>query len=268
MFLTWTAAPSRWAVGFLVVGIAGCTTISPREPRSSLPPNAPSLATILTALGQNDEKVDHFRAEGVFTIQTPASDAVQRFHNSVVAFRRPADLYVAGRTRAGLLGIRLVYANNTMLLELPSEGRRELRRNPDTFLGIGPKLSPETLIRELFLSEGWAERGDGAVRMVAFDEARTTVVLEIGPRRRPRQRVEVTGPDWRVVKNELLQRGQVIATITKTDYCDVDGVAFPGVVKAMLPQEKIWMEFRLRSVSINAGVEARWFSIENDEGLP
>jgi len=245
--------------------VAGCTTLPAREARNLLPPNAPSLDSVLGALCANDAKVQSVRAEGAVTLQTPDSDAVQRFHNSLIAFRRPTDLYVAGRARTGMLAFRMVSVGKAFLFELPAQGRRDFYPDGEHFVGVGTRISPETVVTELFLSEGWATKSAGKVTMVAFDEVTQTAVLDVKRPKHPRQRVEVMGPNWRVTRNDLLMRGRPIATVTKSDYADVGGVWFPNQIAVFLPNDSTRMEFAFRHVAINGEIEDRWFSIEELE---
>ncbi|HIJ73910.1 MAG TPA: hypothetical protein HPP83_07395, partial [Candidatus Hydrogenedentes bacterium] len=127
---------------------------------------------------------------------------------------------------------------------------------------VAPGMSPE-IVQEMFSPGSWDSLSLGDVRLTGVEP----VTLDIGPRRRPRQRIEVQGPPWVIARNDLLDKqGRPTLTVTMNDYADVDGVLFPRRVQVEFPDEGATLTVsRIRNIRVNLEMEDALFELEPPE---
>jgi hypothetical protein len=224
---------------------------------------SPRPAAIIAALAANDEAIRSFRAAGSFKLESPEFEAVKVFKDGGIGFRRPADLSVRGRNALGMEIFRLTCVGSEFLIDFPATRDEPYYRvEGEHFASVPFSVSPSDIAREMFLPENWNELKKRDVRLVEYDAAAQTAVLEIGPRSVPRRRIAVMGPPWVVVKNERIADGQVVAVTTKDDYRDEGGVRFPAFIDAWFPGERTRLTFEMRKISPNVELDKSLFDIK------
>ncbi len=246
--------------------LAGCAHVGQRVERGILPEGTPDAAVILQSLAENDAAIRNFKATGAFRLEAPDLGSIKRFRFGTIAFRQPGDLSVVGRhdvTQATIF--RLTSVGSEFLIEFPSSPDKPYYQlKGERIKGVPFSVSPSDVAKEMVLSEVWSELKPDEVRIVHYDPAVQTVVMEIGPRRSPRRRLTVQGPPWDVIKNERLDKhGDVIAETTRQNYEFVDGIRFPMEISAFFPTKNSRMTFSMRKVQINTELEPDLFDIKS-----
>lgn len=256
--------PLIFAGASISVFLPGCVShLGTRIEHAPLPPGAPDPAEILAELAANDSAVQNFRAKGTFTLESPDLSGAKTFRNASILFRRPASLSVLGRNDLGMAAFRLTCVGSEFLIEFPaSKDEPYYRLEGERFEDVPFSVSPSDIAREMFLPESWGELKAREYRLIAFDALKQEATLEIGPKRQPRRRVVVRGPEWVAVSSERLDDdGNVIALCTKSDYRLLDGIRFPSVVEACFPNAETRMTFEMRTIRPNAELKDEDFDI-------
>lgn len=244
--------------------IAGCAHL-PVKP-SPAPAGGESSATvkeILAALATSDQAISTFSAAGSFRLESPEFAAEKYFKDGLIAFRRPADLSVVARKMFGTTVMRLTCVGDEFLMEFPATHDKPYYRLADGRTRDVPfSVSPSLISREMFFPEMWAELAPSEVRVATADKQQGTTMLEIGPRQAVRRRVTVSGPPWRIVREERLdERGQVVAISTRDDYRETNGVLVPYRIDAQFPAERTRMSFEMREIHVNETVDLTLFDL-------
>lgn len=254
---------------FCILG-AGCANLGEGLTRAALPPEAPAVEEILADLEANDAAITSFRAAGTFTLESPETDAVQKFRRGRILFRRPADLYVQGNHNVTNIPIfKLVCVGKEFVLEFPAAAKHNYYSlSGEEFDDVPFPVSPSDITREVFLPEDWGALGRREARVVDYDVKRGVAVVAIGKKGRPRRRIEVAlmdGPEassWVVVRNEGLgEDGEPISVTLSTDYRMTDGIRFPARVETRFPTESTRMVFAFRNVRLNVDLPDETFDV-------
>lgn len=242
------------------LGLAGCAHLGARVQRGALPTGAPRVEAVLDDLAANDAAFHGVRAAGTFTVKAPDLAGTQRFDGAVY-FRKPSDLRVVGRNIMGMKVFELVCVGKAFLVKT----RKGTWYSPDgeQIQGITWKVSPADIAREMFTPEAWATLKRHQVRIVAYDAAEHKATLLIGPPKKPRRRVEVTGPPWDVTKDELYDEatGAVTAVTVLGQYHEQNGVRFPAHVDASFPKQDTELTFNMRNIRLNTVMDDTLFKI-------
>jgi len=247
----------------IAFSLSGCARLGERVEFGLAGPDVPRAGEILSALAANDAAVENFRAAGSFTLESPDFEATKMFRDGAIAFRRPAGLSVRGRNAIGMEMFRLTSVGSEFLIDFPaSRDEPYYRVEGEQFASVPFSVSPSDIAREMFLPEDWENLRRREARVIAYDAAEQTAVLEIGPRSEPRRRVTVKGPPWVVVKNERIEAGQTVAVTTKGDYRVVDGVRFPAYIDAQFPGEQTRLTFEMRKILPNTEIPDSLFDIK------
>lgn len=245
----------------VTVLLAGCVSLGTPVPTLPLPPGAPTVATILGSLAENEAALRSFRAAGTIMVQIPEVEATQISRESSLLYQAPNRLNIIGR-RYGTRGIELTYVDDAFVLEFPTKKEYCYREREESF----ETLSSAEIVREMFQPEHWAELSERVVRMTSFDATTQTAELELwtGGRRPWRKRViHVQGAPWVLLENTLFnQEGAVIAKTTKAAYHEQEGIRYPTEIESTFPGEDAWMRFLMRRVDINLEVEALVFDLQ------
>lgn len=256
--------PALMLTAAVLVLLTGCASLGERVQQQPLPPGAPEVEAVLGDLASNDAAVKSFRAGGTVWLESPELNGTRKFESSSILFRRPADLYVAGRNELGMTLARLTSVGSEFLIEFPaSKDEPYYKLEGEQVEGVPFSVSPSDIAREMFIPEPWSELKPREVRIRSYDPATQTALLEIGSRRAPRRLVTVVGSPWVVVRNELLgPKGETIAITTKERYYQSGGIRFPEVIEAVFPAKDTRMKFDMRNIKPNAEIENDKFDIE------
>lgn len=235
--------------------------------RADLPPGAPSTADILRDLQANDAALLNFRAGGTITVESPKLDSIQRFPSGTVAYRRPGDLYVVGRTRLNVIAFDLKCSGNEFLIRFPTvsdpEQRYYYRLGGEQFDSVPFSVSPDDIAREMFLPVAWNELRERDARVVAYDEAEGTAALQLPAGHGMTRRLEVRGAPWVILESTLIdQGGEIVARTIRNDYAEKDGVRFPAYVDTSFPGEDTRLTFEMRNIRINTELPSSLFRID------
>lgn len=255
---------SLLSAALALVVLSGCVShLGARIEHAPLPPGAPNPEEIMAELAANDSAVQSFRAKGTFTVESPDLSGAKTFRNGSISFRRPASLSVLGRNDLGMAAFRLTCVGSEFLIEFPaSKDEPYYRLEGERFADVPFSVSPSDIAREMFLPESWGELRAREYRLVAFDALKQEATIEIGPKRQPRRRVVVRGPEWVVMRSERLDDdGNVIALCTKGDYRLFEGMRFPAAVEACFPNEATRMTFEMRTIRLNGELKDDDFDI-------
>lgn len=252
----------------VALGCAGCAThggarLGTMVGQSALPEGTPKAEEILGDLAQNDAAMASFRASGKFIVKSPQLEETLLLPQSTIVFRRPSDISVVGRKMGSPVG-RLTCVGDEFLLEVATRHEFLHGDRGARFASVSEEVSPADIARETFLPEAWSALGPERVRMVAFvaTEQRATFEILAARGRKVHRRIEVTGPPWVVRKSELLDaRGHTIAVTTKDDYRDNGGVRFPAEIRSEFPGENAFMEYSMKSFTLNEAPNTALFDI-------
>lgn len=247
----------------------GCAHTGMELERAELPQHAPKIMDILTDLASNDLGIGSFRAAGTFTLESPETDAVQRFRRGKILFRRPADLYIQGNHNVtNMVVFKLVCSGKEFVLEFPASAKNNYYSlEGEEFEEVPFPVSPADVTREIFLSEAWGEFGRRGARVVDYDAVTGLAVVEVGKRGEARRLLEVVlmgapEPRWVVVRNVRLGPDGAELSITRLgDYRVVDGTRFPAWVEAYFPTESTRMTFEFRNVRLNVELADETFDV-------
>jgi hypothetical protein len=259
---------SRLAFASFVVfpALIGCTRLGQPLQHVALPPGAPEASAILAGLAANDAAIRNFKAKGSMSLASPDFEGVKTCDDGLVAFRRPADLCVIGKKLVvGVTVFRLTCVGNEFLIEFPATPEEEpyYRVEGEHFASVPFSVSPSDIVREMFLPEEWRDVKQKDFRLVSYEQTRQQAEIEIGPKREPRRRILVTGPPWRVVRSERLDKdGTVVAVTLKENYREIDGVQFPTKIDASFPGEQTRMTIDMRKVWTNTDLDKSLFDVK------
>lgn len=255
-------------MALLLLAAGGCAHTSGARlgaavTQGELPPRTPSAEVILKDLAANDAGITNFRASGKFILKSPQLEETLLLPQSSITFQRPSDLSVTGRKLGSPVG-RLTCVGEAFLLEVATKHQYLLGERGARFDSVSREVSPADIAKETFLPEDWSSLGPERVRMTGYDEAAQTATFEVlAPRgRRVHRRVQVSGPPWVVRRSELLDdNGNPDAITTKDDYRENNGVRFPAEIRSEFPGENAFMEFAMKSFSLNEPVDPALFDI-------
>ena len=258
------AIPRFIAAISLCVAFAGCTRLGERVQYAALPPGAPDPASILADLERNDAAIKNFKAKGSMSLASPDFAGVKTCDDGLVAFRRPADLCVIGKKLVvGVTVFRITCVGDESLIEFPATPEEEPYYSIEGEQFGSFSVSPLDIAREMFLPEAWQDIKPKDFRVTAYDQAQQQATVEIGSRRVPRRRVVVTGPPWRVVRSERLDKdGAVVAVTLMDDYREIDGVQFPAKVDASFPGQQTRMTIDMRKIWTNTKLDDALFNVK------
>ena len=253
------------ALAFLVCAtLTACAHLAPSRRLQHPPGSRPVPREILAVLAENDAKIIDFHAVGTFTIAAPEF-AAKKLCTGDVVYRKPASLHITGRHRTwGNVVFLLTSVGKEFLLTFPGEDAQPYYYHEGAAVeGVDFSVSPSDIVREMYFPESWGELPLREVRVADYDSAAHIAVLLIGPAGRPRRRVEVAGPHWDVVRNELLgEDGQVTAVTRLAGYDTFDGIRFPMEVESRFPAKETEMSIRLRKIDFNTGVADSAFAFD------
>lgn len=223
------------------------------------------METILADLAANDAAIHNFKAAGSFTLKSPELAATQLLRESSIQFRRPGGLYVVGRKYATAV-FRLTCTGPAFLIEFPTEKQYYFSPKGEHVEGISKTVSPSDIAQEMLLPEAWTELSARQVRLLEFNEAKQTAVLEIRTgalRKRPHRRLGVEGVPWVIRRSELYDKfGNLLAVTTKDNYHELDGIRFPAEVECVFPSQDALMRFDMRKIFLNTDLDDALFRIE------
>jgi hypothetical protein len=260
------AIPVLLSAIFVCSALMGCTRLGERVQHVPLPPGAPDAAAILAGLAGNDAAITNFKAKGSMSLASPDFAGVKTCDDGLVAFRRPADLCVIGKKLVvGVTVFRVTCIGDEFLIEFPATPEEEpyYRVEGEQFGSVPFSVSPSEIAREMFLPEVWPDVKPKDFRLVAYDQAQQQATVEIGPKRAPRRRIVVTGPPWRVMRSERLDKdGTVLAETVMDDYREIDGVQFPAKVDASFPGEQTRMTIDMRKIWTNTKLDNALFDVK------
>ena len=260
------AIPVLLSAIFLCSATTGCTRLGERVQHVALPPGAPDAAAILAGLAGNDAAITNFKAKGSMSLASPDFAGVKTCDDGLVAFRRPADLCVIGKKLVvGVTVFRVTCIGDEFLIEFPATPEEEpyYRVEGEQFGSVPFSVSPSEIAREMFLPEVWPDVKPKDFRLVAYDQAQQQATVEIGHKRAPRRRIVVTGPPWRVIRSERLDKdGTVLAETGMDDYREIDGVQFPAKVDASFPGEQTRMTIDMRKIWTNTKLDNTLFDVK------
>jgi hypothetical protein len=235
--------------------------------RAELPPNAPSTADILRDLEANDAALLNFRAGGTITIESPNLESTQHFPSGTVAYRRPGDLYVVGRTRLNVIAFDLKCTGNEFLIRFPTvsdpDQRYYYRLGGEQFDSVPFSVSPDDIAREMFLPVAWSDLRQRDARLIAYDEADGVATLQIPAEHGMTRLLEVRGAPWVILESTLLDReGEIVARTVRKDYAEKDGIRFPAFFETSFPGEDTRLTFEMRNIRINTELPGSLFRID------
>lgn len=247
----------------------GCASLGERADWAAPGRGKPRAAEILADLAASDEAIQNFRAAGTFTIESPETDAIQRFRSGVIMFRRPAELYVQGNLRlTGMALFKLINVGQAFLIEFPASKKRNYYQlQGQEFESVPFPVSPADVAREMFFPERWRELKRRDVRIVDFDPVRQVATVLIGGKEHPRRTLDVArinpqNPRWVMLRNERLESGRTVAITTLDNYRVLGETVFPATVSAYFPTEATRMTFEMRNIRINTELPDEKFDIE------
>lgn len=245
----------------------GCQSLGTHMEHADLPPGAPSATDILRDLRANDAALLNFRAGGTITVESPKLDSIQRFPSGTVAYRRPGDLYVVGRTRLNVIAFDLKCTGNEFLIRFPTvsdpEQRYYYRLGGEQFDSVPFSVSPDDIAREMFLPVVWQDLRERDARVVAYDEAEGTATLQLPAGHGMTRRLEVRGAPWVILDSILTDEGgEIVAHTIRGDYAEKDGVRFPAYVDTSFPGENTRLTFEMRNIRINTELPSSLFRID------
>ena len=252
-----------------IIVFPACAGLTPILERAAGSIDSPKIGQILSDLEYNDAQIETFRAAGTFTLESPEFDAIRKFRRGRVMFRRPNALYAQGNHRiTNMTLFKLISVDKEFLIEFPTnKDESYYRLEGEEFEDIPFSVSPSDIVREMFLPEPWGDLRRREARITAFDRERQVATVELGPRNRPRRRIEVTqvnpeNPVWVITRSELLEPdGQRIAITLSDDYRAIDGIYFPSKVDVFFPTESTRMIFELRNIRMNTELPDEVFNI-------
>ncbi|MCH7910053.1 MAG: hypothetical protein IIB38_10595 [Candidatus Hydrogenedentes bacterium] len=252
-----------------IVVLPACAGLTPILERTIASGNTPNVADILSDLEKNDAQIETFRAAGTFTLESPEFDAIRKFRRGRIMFRRPKALYAQGNHRiTNMTLFKLISVDKEFLIEFPTnKDESYYRLEGEEFENVPFSVSPSDIVREMFLPESWGDLRRREARITAFDRERQVATVELGPRNRPRRRIEVTqvnpeSPVWVITRNELLEPdGRRIAITLSDDYRAIDGIYFPSTINVFFPTESTRMIFELRNIRMNTEIPDEVFNI-------
>ena len=258
---------SVFAFTLLALG-AGCAhsgrgSLGTAVQQDTLPQGTPDAGTLLADLAANDAGIQQFRASGKFILKSPQLQETLLLPQSSITFRRPSDLCVTGRKMGSPVG-RLTCVGEEFLLEVATKHEYLQGARGARFDSVSREVSPADIARETFLPEDWSALGPERVRMTGYDAAGQRATFEVldARGRKAHRRVEVTGPPWVVRRSELLDAdGVAVAITTKDDYRDNAGARFPAEIRSEFPGENAFMEFSMKSFTLNETVDPAMFDI-------
>jgi hypothetical protein len=251
------------------MALGGCGTLGERVSISETNGPQPQLSTILGDLQTNSMQLKAFKSSGLIFLESPHFDGTRSFRSNVL-FRKPADLYVQGRQRPlNVVAFRMLCVGKEFVMEFPKKKDESYYQvEGEEFEDVPYSVSPSDIAREMFFPEDWDELKRRQVRMLSWDAESGTALLEIGPKRSPRRRIEVGLTDsqperWVLVSNELLNEktGERIALTLLSDYTLNENVYFPALIDAVFPTEETGMKFKLRNIRVNAEIDEERFDL-------
>ena len=255
-----------YAVFLVLFGFVGCAHLGARVERGPVASGADAgqLHGILSDLAANDAALHNFKAGGEFTIKSPQSAAVQRCSGSVL-FRKPSDLYVVGRGPFGGKEFELRCVKDRYLIWY--RGESWTGSGAATVEGISWKVAPSEIVREMFLPENWSKVDLRQARLTDFDAANHKATIVLGPEKRPRRRIEVTGPPWDVTKNELFdpKSGDIVASTELSGYREKSGVRYAKTIDAHFPLQQTRLRFDIRDPELNTQLDESRFTIKETD---
>lgn len=231
--------------------------------RPMLPSTAPDVDTIIETLAANDNAIEDLVATGNLILASPQLFRGRKQCRARVRFRRPDAFDVVGRHKhLGKLIFHLTCIGPDYVLDLPVEGKRYSSQTAgeDTLFSRGEI----EVAREMFLPILWTRLKPRHVELLEFDEATSQALLQITRRNAPVRRVTVQGPDWHILRAELLDRdGRVRAFTIRSDYRILDGVPFPGRIEAAFLEEETRMTLKFsNNIKLNTGLEEDLISLD------
>lgn len=265
VYFTWLCAALLTAMAIMAGGCAsrGGPRLGTAVQQAPLPEGTPEPTAILADLAANDAAISTFRATGKFIVKSPQLEETLLLPQSAITFRRPSDISVTGRKMGSPVG-RLTCVGEEFLLEVATRHEYIHGDRGARFASVSEEVSPADIARETFLPEDWSRLGPERVRMVDYTATDQRATFEVlAPRgRKVHRRVEVTGPPWVVRRSELLdQRGNTVAITTKDDYRDHAGVRFPAEIRSEFPGENAFMEYSMKSFTLNETPDPALFDI-------
>ncbi|HOZ46882.1 MAG TPA: hypothetical protein PLO37_00540 [Candidatus Hydrogenedentes bacterium] len=266
-FCTPRARVAAPAILLLCVCCTGCVRLGHELTQGPLPEGAPSPEEILTDLAANDQAIERFSATGAFTLVSPERPGTDRFRQSQILFRKPADLHIVGRGPLLTTVFRLTCVGEEFLIEFPTEKEYYYQLEGEQFESVPFSVSPSDVAREMFLPEDWAALPIRRAQLGSFDSATGAVTLDIlepgFPRAWVKRRLTLTGTPWIVTRSERFDRkGRVLAVVSKSDYRELDGIRFPARVSAEFPGEQTQMDFDMRRIEINGPLDDDTFHVQ------
>ncbi|HNV22902.1 MAG TPA: hypothetical protein PLB67_16175 [Candidatus Hydrogenedentes bacterium] len=237
---------ARWgAAAFVVAVCCGCAHAPGRMLWRGSAPLDPKARVALRALADTQTRLESLRAQGVCIAAAPELVGKRKF-NVTVLYRAPGDLAVRGFDSTGMSGqwLRLVVVDGRLDAEVPG-----LALDPAGMLGRAPA---DSIARELFRQEDWANLSDRRVRVIeenAGHPERLTLLVDkqFGLLRR----VVLEGPEWTLRQSELLDRnGDALLRVTWDEYAEKDGVRVPAAFETVFPKRGLSLKFSLTTSKI------------------
>ncbi|MDZ4861750.1 MAG: hypothetical protein SGI88_22475 [Candidatus Hydrogenedentes bacterium] len=251
----------------LCLVVLGCQTAEPRQSMSpGVPAGAPNVADIIASLQTNDTALSNFRAAGTLTLESPKLKSIQRFPSGIVAYRRPADLYVVGKNALGATLFKLTSRDAEFLIEFPAVSNTDDRYyysfEGEQFADVPFSVLPADVAREMFMPVDWDTVTQDSARLTGYDPQSGEATIEIDLSHGLTRKLTVRGEPWVIVGNVLRNSdGSPLSETRLSDFTENNGVRFPARSEAWFPIERTRLSFDLRNIRINTELDAALFNI-------
>jgi hypothetical protein len=240
----------------LILPVAGCVHTRQADPDATLPPGAPEVGEILSALQAPDRHIENLASNGEIRMRLPGEAGIQRFPQGRVHFQQPAQFFAQGR-KGGV--VRIYSDGGRFLLELPSEKTFYHGAEGDHFEDIALDIAPSRIFRELFLIDLLDGIAPERVRIESHDQASGQSVLAVyveGRRRKVERRLVVapSSEGWTILESQLFDAEErLIGRTICEDYQRLGGILVPTRVTVTFPEHEAEMSFAMSppSVKIN-----------------